>query len=114
MTAGNKKIIKEWQKYERNVASARKPYDDAVNKEPELKPLGPASPALLDHVNNSFGNIPAGTCITWVKRKTKFGHSHVWWLTLLHALAHEGRISVRIYRTEDKVITFFRKNKETE
>ncbi|GAG94317.1 unnamed protein product, partial [marine sediment metagenome] len=45
---------------------------------------------------------------------TRLGHTENWWYRRLVALALEGRIDSRVYRTGDKVAIMFRKKKETE
>jgi len=75
--------------------------------------LGPASKALLERVNLSFGYIELGTLISWARVKTGLGHGNDWWYRRLIALALEGHIDAKIYRTGDKIAILFKK-KEAE
>lgn len=79
-----------------------------------MSDLGPASKALLERVNTSFGFVELGTLISWARAKTGLGHSNNWWYRRLVALALEGRIDYRVYRTGDKVAILFRKKKEAD
>ena len=110
--SSSEEIIQSWKDYEGDVASARKPYEDVVKKEQKLGELGPASKALLQHVNASFGIITLGDSIEWARKKTKLVHDKQWWYQRLIALALEGRIDYRVYRTGDKVTFTFRKKRE--
>lgn len=79
-----------------------------------MSDLGPASKALLERVNASFGFVELGTLISWARAKTGLGHSKYWWYRRLVALALEGHIEARVYRTGDKVAIMFRRKKEAE
>ena len=108
------KIKQSWLDYEGEVVSARKPYQNAIKKQMSKKEdLGPASKALLERINHSFGTISLNDCITWCRKKTKISHTEYWWYRRLTALALEGYIEARVYRSGDKVITLFRKKRET-
>jgi len=79
-----------------------------------MKELGPASQALLDRVKLSFGYVELGTLISWAKAKTGFGHSRDWWYRRIVALALEGHIEAKVYRTGDQVAIRFRRLQEAE
>ena len=111
-TPSEEDIIQKWRDYEGNVVRERKLYEDAIKKEKPLSELGPASKALLERVNTSFGNITIEDTIVWAKRKTKLSHDDQWWYRRLVALALEGYIDTRVYRTGDKITILFRKKKE--
>ncbi len=108
----NDAVAQEWRDYEGNVVSARKPYEDAVKKEQPLSELGPASKALLERINTSFGYVMIGTLISWTREKTELGQNEQWWYRRLMALALEGRIDAKVFRTGDKIVIMFRKKKE--
>jgi len=76
--------------------------------------LGPASQALLDRVNLVFGYVEIGTLISWARAKTGLGHSPDWWYRRIVALALEGRIEARVFRTGDKLALKFRRLLEAE
>jgi len=75
--------------------------------------LGPASKALLERVNLSFGYVELGTLVSWARAKTGLGHGHIWWYRRLVALALEGRIDAKVSRTGDQIAILFKK-KEAE
>ena len=75
--------------------------------------LGPASKALLDRVNLSFGYVEIGTIISWARKKTGLGHGKDWWYRRLVALAIEGYIEAKVHRTGDDIAILFKK-KEAE
>ena len=108
----NDAVVQAWKDNEGNVTQARKPYEDAKKKVQPLSELGPASKALLERVNMSFGNVELGTLISWARAKTGLGHSSNWWYRRIVALALERRIDARVYRTGDKIALLFRKKKE--
>jgi len=105
-------IKQEWRDYEGNVVSARKPYENAIKKEQPLSELGPASKALLERINTSFGYVVIGTLISWTREKTGLGQTEQWWYRRLMALVLEGRIDSKVFRTGDKVAIMFRKKKD--
>ena len=76
--------------------------------------LGPASRALLERINRSFGWVPLGTLISWAQRRTGLGHCVNWWYRRLVALALEGRVEAKVYRSGDKVAIHFRRLQEAE
>ena len=78
-----------------------------------MSELGPASKALLERINESFGYAELGTLISWAKAKTALGHGHIWWYRRLVALALEGHIDAKVYRTGDSLAILFKK-KEAE
>lgn len=104
------RIKQDWLDYEGNVARSRKPYENAIKRE-VLKPLGPASQALLDYINNASGQIVLGDCIQAVRKKVNIWHNRYWWKTRIQALATEGRIYATVYRDGDKVTTIYRKKR---
>ncbi len=79
-----------------------------------MSELGPASKALLERINTSFGYVVLGTLISWTREKTGLGHTEQWWYIRLMALALEGRIDAKVYRKGDKIAIMFRKKQETE
>jgi len=74
-----------------------------------MRELGPISKAILDYVNSAFGYIVFFRMIYEVARTTGVSHTDNWYFRRLVALALEGRIEGRIYRTEDKVAIRFRR-----
>ena len=78
-----------------------------------VKELGPASKALLERINISFGYVEFGTLVSWARVKTGLGHGSNWWYRRLVALALEGHIDAKVYRTGDKIAILFKK-KEAE
>ena len=76
--------------------------------------LGPASKTLLERVNLSYGYVEQGTLISWARRKTGLRHGSNWWYRRLVALALEGYIDAKVYRTGDKIAILFRRKKEAE
>jgi len=74
-----------------------------------MSELGPASKVLLDRVNLSFSYVEIGTLVSWARAKTGHGHSTDWWYRRLVALALEGRIDAKVYRTGDDIAIKFRK-----
>lgn len=79
-----------------------------------MEELGPGSRALLDRINLSFGYIELGTLTSWARAKTGLGHSTNWWYRRIVALALEGRIEARVYRTGDDLAIKFRRLQEAE
>lgn len=77
-----------------------------------MSELGPASKALLERIDWSFGWVPLGTLISWARAKTGFGHSVNWWYRRIVALALEGRIEAKVYRSGDQVAIHFRRLQE--
>ncbi len=73
-----------------------------------MRELGPVSHAILDYVNSSFGSIIFFRMIDEVARTTGASHTNNWYFRRLVALALEGRIEGRIYRTGDNVGIRFR------
>jgi len=71
--------------------------------------LGPASKALLERVNLSFGYVELGTLVSWARRKTGLGHGSNWWYRRLVALALEGHIDAKVHRTGDQIAILFKK-----
>ena len=74
-----------------------------------VKELGPASKALLERINISFGYVEFGTLVSWARVKTGLGHGSNWWYRRLVALALEGHIDAKVYRTGDKIAILFKK-----
>lgn len=74
-----------------------------------VKELGPASKALLERINMSFGYAELGNLISWSKTKTGLGHGSNWWYRRLVALAIEGHIDAKVYRTGDDIAILFKK-----
>lgn len=106
------RIKKEWLDYEGDVARSRKTYENAVKNE-AFTPLGPASQALLDYINNANGQIVIKDCIRTVQKRVNiWNHNRDWWKTRIQALATEGRINATVYRDGDKVTTIYRKKLE--
>jgi len=79
-----------------------------------LSELGPGSKALLDRVNLSFGYVALGDLVSWARAKTGLGHGSNWWYRRLVALALEGHIDAKVYRTGDQIAILFRRKKEAE
>ncbi len=75
--------------------------------------LGPASKALLDRVNMSFGYVDLGTLVSWARAKTALGHGRIWWYRRIVALALEGYIDAKVHRDGDQIAIRFKK-KEAE
>ena len=71
--------------------------------------LGPISQAILDYVNSAFGYIVFFRMIFEVARTTGVSHTDNWYFRRLVALALEGRIEGRVYRTGDKMAIRFRR-----
>ena len=76
-----------------------------------MSELGPASKALLDRINQSFGYVELGTLISWARAKLG-RHSDRWWYARIVALALEGYIEAKVYRNGDDVALRFRRKKE--
>jgi len=74
-----------------------------------MRELGPISQAILDYVNSAFGHIVFFKMIYEVARTTGASHTDNWYFRRLVALALEGRIEGRVYRTGDKVTVRFRR-----
>lgn len=74
-----------------------------------MSELGPVSEAILDYVNSAFGSIIFFKMIYEVTRTTGVSHTDNWYFRRLVALALEGRIEGRVYRTGDKVTVRFRR-----
>lgn len=75
--------------------------------------LGPASKALLERIKLSFGYVELGNLVSWARAKTGLRHGSNWWYRRIVALALEGHIDAKVYRTGDKIAILFRK-KEAE
>ena len=75
--------------------------------------LGPASKVLLERIKLSFGYVELGTLVSWAKAKTGLRHGSNWWYRRIVALALEGHIDAKVYRTGDKIAILFKK-KEAE
>ena len=73
------------------------------------KELGPASQALLDIVNDTFGYIPLFDTIVEAQRRTGVDHAEPWWWRRLIALALEGRIVAVVVRGGDNLAFRFRR-----
>jgi len=73
-----------------------------------MSELGPVSEAILDYVNSAFGSIVFFKMIYEVARTTGVSHTDNWYFRRLVALALEGRIEGRVYRTGDNVAIRFR------
>ena len=76
-----------------------------------MSELGPVSQAILDYVNSAFGYIVFFRMIREVARKMKVSHTDNWYFRRLVALALEGRIEGRVYRTGDDVAIKFRRRR---
>lgn len=79
-----------------------------------MSELGPASKALLERVNMSFGYVELGTLVSWARAKTALGHGRIWWYRRLVALALEGHIDAKVHRDGDQIAILFRRKKEAE
>jgi len=78
-----------------------------------LSELGSVSQAILDYVNSALGYIVFSRMTTEVERKTGTSHTVAWYFRRLVALALEGRIEGRVFRTgDDMAIKFRRLQKE--
>ena len=73
-----------------------------------MSELGPISEAILDYVNAAYGYIILFRMISEVARITGTSHTNHWYFRRLVALALEGRIEVRVYRTGDDLAIRFR------
>jgi hypothetical protein len=78
-----------------------------------LSELGPVSQAILDYVNATLGYILFSKMILEVARMTETSHTDIWYFRRLLALALEGRIEGRVFRTSDDVAIKFRRLQET-
>ena len=74
-----------------------------------MSELGPVSQAILDYVDSAFGHIIFFRMIDEVARMTGTSHTNNWYFRRLVALALEGRIEGRVYRTGDKVTVRFQR-----
>lgn len=74
-----------------------------------MSELGPVSQAILDYVNSTFGYIEFFRMYNRVARETGAKHTDNWYFRRLAALALEGRIKVRVYRTGDDLAFRFRR-----
>ncbi len=74
-----------------------------------LKPLGPASQALLDYINNTKCQIVLKDCIQNVQKKTNIWQDRDWYRIRINALALEGHIHATVYRNGDKLTMIYRK-----
>lgn len=79
-----------------------------------MSDLGPVSQAILEYVNSAFGYIILFKMIYEVSKKTNVSHTDSWYFRRLVALALEGRIEARVYRTGDNVAIQFRCLQEDE
>lgn len=79
-----------------------------------MSELGPVSKALLERINRSFGYVEIGYLISWAKTSTGLRHGHIWWQRRLVALALEGHIDAKVYRTGDRLAILFRRKEEAE
>jgi len=77
-----------------------------------MSELGPASKALLDVVNETFGFISQYDTIAEAATRTDVWHSENWWFRRLVALALESRIEVHLHREGDSVAFRFRRRQE--
>jgi len=71
--------------------------------------LGPVSQAILDHVNWSFGYVELFRVIDEAARRTGARHTENWYFRRLVALALEGHIEAKVYRTGDQLAFRFRR-----
>ncbi len=74
-----------------------------------MSELGPVSQAILDYVDSTFGSIVFFRMIYEIARVTGVSHTDNWYFRRLVALALEGRIEGKVYRTGDKVVIRFRR-----
>ena len=74
--------------------------------------LGPVSKAILDYVNSAFGYVAIFRMIPRVSRVTGTSHTIPWYNRRLAALAFEGRIEAKVFRTGDNVSIKFRRLQE--
>jgi len=74
--------------------------------------LGPVSQAILDYVQDRPGYIQIFRMIHAVSRKTGTSHTTPWYFRRLVALALEGHIEARVFRTGDDVAIKFRRLQE--
>jgi len=74
-----------------------------------MSELGPVSQAILDYVNSAFGSIVFFRMIYEVSKKMNVSHTDSWYFRRLVALALEGRIEGRAYRTGDNLAIKFRR-----
>ena len=108
------RIKRGWLAYGKKVVRSRKPHETAV-KIKAFTPLGPASQALLDYINNANSQIVLKDCIRVVQNRVNiWNHNRDWWKTRIQALATEGRINATVYRDGDKVTTIYRKKRVAE
>ena len=102
------RIKKEYLDYGKEVTRLRKPYVDAVKKE-ALKPLGPASLALLERINKESEVVDTLAVIAWAKHKTGIKQNEYWWFRRIVALAAEERIKFGVERTLDITYVYFQR-----
>jgi len=74
-----------------------------------MSEIGPVSQAILDYVNSAFGSIVFFRMIYEVSKKMNVSHTDNWYFRRLVALALEGRIEGRVYRTGDNLAIKFRR-----
>ena len=74
-----------------------------------MSELGHVSQAIMDYVDSAFGYIVFFHMIREVARMTGVSHTDNWYFRRLVALALEGRIEGKVYRTGDKVAIKFRR-----
>ncbi len=79
-----------------------------------MSKLGPISQAILDHIDMRKGYIVIFDMLHRVSRKTGTSHTEPWYFRRLVALAFEGRIEARVFRTGDAVAIKFRRLQEAE
>jgi len=72
------------------------------------------SQAILDYVNDAFGYIALFKMYRQVSRKTGTSHTMPWYFRRLVALALEGRIEARVFRTGDDMAIKFRRLQKDE
>lgn len=78
------------------------------------KELGPVSQAILDYIDRRAGYVELFRMIYEVARKTGAYHTDNWWFRRLVAMALEGHIEGKVYRTGDDVAIRFRRLQEAE
>jgi len=79
-----------------------------------VRELGPVSQAILDYMEEHIGYIAIFSMIHRVSLKTGTSHTSPWYFRRLVALALEGRIEARVFRTGDDMAIKFRQLQEEE
>lgn len=79
-----------------------------------MSELGRVSQAILDYIDERKYYIVIFEMVYRVSLKTGTSHKTPWYFRRLVALALEGRIEARVFRTGDDVVIKFRRLQEAE